>query len=604
LFFIPVIWYLLLKIMDNHKSLIYSILFCVFLSIMTFIHLYYFLLAFFFVSFFILIHFLQHKKKSYFQIYLSLALATLFPMLVFQIWFQSSLQDANDVVTYPYGFFEYVSYPQSVFLPSLGQGANFLAEHLHIKPRNAEGFAYIGLVAGLIALYFVLKLLRFRQFRRYWKPALPNHLSTIMWVAFCMLLLSFGFPKFMGDYLGALRNFRSLGRLAWVFYYVHSVFAAYFLYKFSRYLSIYSAKFPKLGYYFLLAIALAFWGMESFFNAQQTYLNLRNAKISEVFYVWKEDIRPDLQKQGLQATDFQAILALPFFHNGSEKFLLIDNTWEAQICGYAIARKTGLPLLDNYSARAPLSTSIRSIQWVADPVINKQVIKDLPNQKPLLLLISKVGSQGGMERFYAEHATFLFEKEAFRVYRLDIANLLATQKQVVEAVSKYKNSPVVVNEHFHLSKPSQNVHIQSFGDDWWAEDSAEKFVKRSEQRKEILYELPYQAENENSQKMELSFWVKVDIHSHYLPAFQVNLLDEKGQLLKEEIFTAKGSSNVIGNWVRANLWLDVPTNCKKITIQNLDSENLSMDNLLFRPIEVEIYYEKEKVRVYNNFKLP
>jgi hypothetical protein len=102
------------------------------------------------------------------------------------------------------------------------------------------------------------------------------------------------------------------------------------------------------------------------------------------------------QKQGLgqqlswlnrRPDDFQAILPLPYFHLGTDKFAIHGS--EASFHqSYNLAFTTGLPLLANHTTRASVGSAMHHVQLLSSPLIARTLLTRLPSEKPILLLVT------------------------------------------------------------------------------------------------------------------------------------------------------------------------------------------------------------------------
>ena len=77
----------------------------------------------------------------------------------------------------------------------------------------------------LFSLFKIVRYLIRKKIHLIVKPVLPNLLRASVWASVFVLLLSMCLPfqlgmEFLVDWLPFLKQFRSLGRFAWVFYYV------------------------------------------------------------------------------------------------------------------------------------------------------------------------------------------------------------------------------------------------------------------------------------------------------------------------------------------------------------------------------------------------
>ena len=97
-----------------------------------------------------------------------------------------------------------------------------------IQSVGIENKSYIGLVAaiGLVAIGINALKNRFKASLFAQEGKREQFLQLGFWAAFVLLVFAHGIPftingfAFLLDYAGPIRQFRSVGRFAWVFYYV------------------------------------------------------------------------------------------------------------------------------------------------------------------------------------------------------------------------------------------------------------------------------------------------------------------------------------------------------------------------------------------------
>jgi len=120
--------------------------------------------------------------------------------------------------------------------------------------------------------------------------------------------------------------------------------------------------------------------------------------------------------------DYQAILPLPYFHIGSE------NVWLEPKCdilrqSFIVTLKTGLPSMGVMLSRTSLSQTYKSLSLVSEPVSSFQVINDLQNEKPLLLMVDNCNDLSNPEKNLVRHSSLIWKGPKFAFYQLPVAML-------------------------------------------------------------------------------------------------------------------------------------------------------------------------------------
>jgi hypothetical protein len=294
----------------------------------------------------------------------------------------------DDRTAAPWGFTHYRAGFESVFTPVEGPFRDLWRFFLRMRTPNPEGYAYVGLPGLLLLILLVLRVAaRWRRpgppalRRRPWRMALPEDLGLWLPAAGLVLLFSMALPFRWGlegllEALPPLRQFRSPGRMAWAFYAVWTTAAAVFLHRGWRALSRPGGRTAAT----LLVGALTLvWSLEAWANVK----HFRRGGFPPNDLVTGR-FGPALSAAGRSPEDFQAILSLPFYHNGSEK-LYVERGPGALAWGMRAALETGLPLYDVMLSRTSLSQTLTAASLVSrfGPV---PALLDTLDGRPLLVL--------------------------------------------------------------------------------------------------------------------------------------------------------------------------------------------------------------------------
>ena len=625
----PLIWYTSIRLFEGKNTFKWAFALFSVVFIASFIHLYYFLMGGAFLLACIGIHFLQNFRsfKSNFPIYLKMMVATFLPLIIIQIWLFMTLKSAQETVKYPFGFLYYVSDFRTVFLPFYAPESDFwrLFEFLsprkwfnkpYANPANWEGLGFVGFM-GFSFLFFFLyrigKYLSKKQFRYILRPILPQSTQIGIWAAVFVLLFSMGYPlNFLEDAedkVGLLRQFRSLGRLVWAFYYVYMTVCAYYLYAFFRYIQIYSqGKLQKFAYFFI-CFALLISGFELFVPWKNSVDYMKTGNISQNYSFWNTDVSKLLKENGHKVADFQAVLALPYYHLGSEKFGL-EGSWHSQIYSYTTARSTGLPLLNTIAARTPLNISCENIQLLSHPYIKKSFFNKVSDKRPFLLLYSHETEKlsEGEKRLIAK-SKFICKLNEMTYATLDLSAFEDEQAQAIATYRKGANhsEPTIafdgVKATSCVPNPIDDIIIEGFGDVHWTKDetfSHGLFVKKGNT---VIFDRVVR-NSKDSTEMELSFWVKIDINSNYLPHFALIQFEGDKEVMRKDL-EMKFSQEIYKNWARGEFHFPLLKSGNRIYLEANNVKNFYLDNLLLRPKHIDVYTNEksDSVFVINNYPI-
>ena len=230
------------------------------------------------------------------------------------------------------------------------------------------------------------------------------------------MLLSFSLPfnlglKFLLDYMGPIQQLRALSRFAWLFYYLLNITVFYGLF---RILEI--SKWMKL----LAAFAFAFLFYDGWINVEMYKDRLVN-RVPELEDV-QNNSAENLWVQTVDATQFQAILPLPYFHIGSENIWL-DPKCDIAKQSYIVSLKTGLPSMAVMLSRTSISQTYKSLELVSHPVAPFRILDELPTRKPLLLLVDNCAELTDNEKQLVNLSDKIWEGPKFSLHSLSIESL-------------------------------------------------------------------------------------------------------------------------------------------------------------------------------------
>ena len=636
LFVVPLFWYLLIRYFESAHPWKWLGIYSLAVTVMSFVHPYYFLIGFLFLWSSTIVPVLQGKiylgfvsspypfqrgkisdclpmspsgkgrgRKQLQKTILSFSLIlliSLLPVIILKAWEYLSWQGATDSVKYPYGFLSYIAGFESIFLPPqyspLWDMWNAL---IKVRKIGMEGYAYVGFT-GLCVLGFtvgrVIYLLRKKKSRRILRPVLPFPLRGFVWAATLLLIPAMAYPFQLfpswAEVLDFVRQFRSLGRIAWVFYYVFMVYAAWLIYAFYRKWRLQSNKIAnQLKLILIPALAFIFWGMEAYWLIEQhkkQYLANPISNLSEQNVAFDQL----LTDKGIATNEYQAILSLPFYHHGSEKLFL--HNWISSRISMAVSLDTGLPICNNTSARVPLSYMMDAIQLVSHPAIHKALPEKFPLSKPLLLLYQKQENYRPGEALLIARSDSLMEWEGIVFARLDLDDFDDTQDEIIQTFAQQRDSLNQIGMHWVEANTSY-FYFQDFGDTSFS--LGNKLFKH-EKGSLHLFEGTINGIKADIQ-LEVSFWVRIDRETNYLPALDIIQIDATGKQHKSR-FPMQDNHDIYEGWVRVRAEFVPISHAFKLVLQ-IKGKPLTLDNLMIRPVDKNIFSRSAdgQILMYNNY---
>lgn len=343
-FIIPlVIWLWLWQ--QEHKSLLKNIVVALCVIMASLIHFYYFAIMSFFLALAHIFFYVFDKKSGLKTLVLRLMLQVVFPFLVLQLWL-SFTSTSPDRPNNPFGFFNYMSAWEGILLP-LGKPIGTFINHYIIGIRQVhwEGIAYVGLPAAI----FVIGSLIWGATHRF-KFQLKPKIKVLLVSGVFLLAFSMGIPfvfklQFLLDFTGPLKQFRGIGRFAWVFFYIIN---------FMFFIWFWQLKFKNKilrSALIVLLIAALVYEVNTLHGKKFYHTN----KASEF-------LQPEINLTDVQ--NFSAIIPLPFYHVGSENIWYGPEQSNILLYSFSTAIKTGLPIMAVQMSRTSLSETIQSLQWL------------------------------------------------------------------------------------------------------------------------------------------------------------------------------------------------------------------------------------------------
>ncbi len=576
LFWLPLIIWLLLKF-DEKRSWKLSMVIGLITYWAAATHMYFFGL-FGFLFLFYWAHILL-KKEFQFKSYkwmLHVFIQVIVPFLIVQLFIELH-DNVADRTSHPWGFFAYRAHLASVLLPLHKPYARFLMAIGKFR-YDWEAFAFIGMVAlsGLI-VGVVGMIRRIKARKNIWVITDHQLINVLFWASVASLMLSFSLPFGLGlhgllEYMGPLKQLRALARFSWLFYYMLNILVFYGIYKLIQKKTL----LTKL----IAGIAVLFLFYDGYLNVTQYNKRLVN-RISELDD--RENALPQNQwVHEVVPEDYQAILPLPYFHIGSE------NVWLNGNCGierqnFIVSLKTGLPSFGVILSRTSLSQTYKSLQMVSKPFRPLNILEDLPNEKPLLLLVGQCDKLSETEKLLVSQSILVWKGEQFVFYRLELDVLrkhpLLGQQAYNEEVQQAKSQlPGCIFEEYEEQK---------FDDAYEGEGA---YTGRLSKWNNI-FERKLKGVKKG-EKYLISFWVK-EYKKDRLPRTTIELLQYDNEELKNSYRNQlqRLISRFDGDWMQVEIPIEIKADNEWIKVslrqRELKGQLVVVDNLMIRPVVKE-----------------
>ncbi|MFZ4558883.1 MAG: hypothetical protein ACOYOD_01700 [Saprospiraceae bacterium] len=412
---LPMAFYFLMRFQESPRWG-YSALLAFTILFFSLFHFHYFGLFVLGISLYYFIDFMLIRRGRHWARMLPhYALQVLVPFVLLNTWLGSG-PEVSDRASQPWGFSFYRARLEGLFTSAEQRQWQWVDRWVSPLPDlDIEAQNYIGLFAGF-GLFLLLAIQLRAGFRR---PLLPDavpqraFLVRLLPASLLLLLFALGLPFALPGvepllrFTGPLQQFRALGRFSWMFYFAANLFVL-----------AWASHLLRREKWALGAIA-ALLCVESY-----QYIMARNLALDPIPSL---QANASLAQQALiDPGDYQAITTVPFFHLGSESFW-----WEPthlQQEAMVLALRTGLPLCNAMLSRTSRSQTIKQLQLMSEPYRPPVLLKDLPDQRPLLLLYDKRGAAAQSpkwDHFRSALDTMgielLFTTNDFNLYKLPLS---------------------------------------------------------------------------------------------------------------------------------------------------------------------------------------
>ncbi len=443
-FFIPLTWYLLIRFEKSPKKAKYASLLGISILLLFFVHAYLGMIAASLILAYLLAGFIFGHKRFMADIRNNtlLILSSIIPLIIFRlfIFFTDTHYGRTDN---PWGFFVAFAEFETVFLPNHRPLKPVIDSFLPPYEQTWEGWAYIGIVSLVIIIFYFF--VSARQSIQKKKLILDSqwlnsrHLQLMIIGSVFLLFFSMAYPfrfhlEGLLDYLKVLKQFRAVGRFAWVFYFVVTVSSVYIINNIAGY---FRARQKKMIAFLIIILAPSLY----FAEALPYHIDVSKNMRQSVNMFDKSQLDKPLREgiNSINPTEYQAILPLPFFYIGSENFVK-PATDKIYLLSQVISYHTGLPILGAYLTRTSIWESKNIMQVMSPGYYQKKILPDIYSKKPFLIVYS--GQElSQYEKAILDRATLVFTGNDFKLFSISKSALFKnTAREEIENFEKMKPS--------------------------------------------------------------------------------------------------------------------------------------------------------------------
>ncbi|MFD2719387.1 glycosyltransferase family 39 protein [Hymenobacter monticola] len=518
------------------------------------------------------------------------------PLLVFQILI-ALLDSVHDRPTNPYGLLVFRANFASVFGPAV-EPFNAAFQFI-FKSETAipEGVSYVGLPVVLALLFWVFRaagyLLR-RRPGRVLRPSLPAPLRATAWAVVPILLFAMAWPfifePFAGlpDLLPAIKQFRALGRFAWLFYFVMGVWAAVQYWQLHRLLR--QRRLARLGA-LLLLVVVGIWGMEAKYQLNWVVPMFAHNEVADDFLCVNEGYVDALGQAGRYADNFQAIMPLPYYSVGSEKFGL-EPTQTESYESFRASLNLHLPLAATMIPRTGIEQTLHLMELFASDLTPKRWLREVPDARPLLVVASAVDSLRPAETALIRRGGKLLGRyRQVKLYELPLSAFATTRPEQEQKKFTEQQAGLLREGPLWRTQPGAAVVWQSFEQEQapGAVGFTQPGAAHVDKGVLPLFEgtLP-NALPVDSATYELSVWAYAK-GKDWLPIINYWQFTPDGQQVAYASELLNQRTEISGSWVRYSTIIHLTNPANRIKVE-LTGNDVIADDLLIRPRTTNVYW--------------
>jgi hypothetical protein len=601
IFFIPLLWWFLIRFESATTKWHWALLITAYLLWFAFTHVYYLAIGGFMVMLYTLCRsfiFSNKQKKSWKDTF-TLFFAGLFPFL-FIYALVYLVDDVHDRPVDPWGFFAYATTVKGLLTSPY---SSFSGVYNLIKTYNAPGMeseTYLGICGIVGILNATIMILVHRNKARGKSVGRKREFTFPGFVlaSFMLLIFSMAIPfkwnlEWLLDIFSPLKQFRAPGRLAWPFYFSITILSAIYFYKLHRILRI--KELTTLGAS-IIVLVVCIWTAESYSYLKATILPLKKNQTATALFGENGNYNELLKNAGFSKKQFQAIMSIPYYQHGSEKLYIYGNNgslYEAEKASLNLK----MPIVNGYVTRTSIDRSLKLIQLISSSMIHKEAVKDFPDQRPLLLIVSKepglVYRQG--ETDLIARATLIKEGDNFDVYSLPLSAFDDTIPRVKNFIADHKDSFSDLNGYYTDGR--KDVIIQHFDETQADHTLWSKGALYCKNGFVDLYNdtIPFATD---STEYEFSIWLYTNKKHNSYPWVNYWQTDSTGNMIEQKGAEGKVSVEVYENWVRLSLNFVLQNKKNKVLFRLDGNKDQVIDEMLVKPINTHVYIPPENGKFY------
>lgn len=605
--FFPIGWYLLIRYFQNSNQIKWSILIAINILVWTYTHVY---LGFIILFFTFISHFLKgiFEFKSYIKNtknYFDIAIQIILPVLIiFSIIYFTDHHP--DRINMPF-IANYTANFYSVFVPAISPLKPLYNLFFDLSIQNNYLWCrvgnYIGLTSNLAifsfvfisVFYFIIgkpkKILNF----------LPFNMLLFVLASFILLLFSMAVPikYFSNSFLNIIpliKQFSTLGRFAWAFYYVIVVFSMVLFYKL-----LYNKIWGKALLYFLVFLYI-FEGSFYHFKESKTIIMQPNT--------FNKNYLPDDQKilAEINNKKFQAILPLPYYFKFSLPFA-VSNSDSSIYSSMVASYYCSLPIISTYLSRPSVSESLKIFKQLMVYPYQKAVPPIVKDGREIAVIIynSDLNLLNENEKRILDKCTVYLKSATYTIFDLSIDSLTKYNFYENEQTFNQIKSTLLFHNGLMVKDTNEFMVYYNF-------DSLKSSINYNgtgafyglKNENSIIFKTSTK-KMDTSKEYIVSFWYYNYIWDQTFNTVTISESDSNGINMQSLNYSPVETNTIDGWWYLSEYKFKIKSEKSILTIlfhgDNYFENWFAIDDFLIRPTDTDIYRlvnEKGKETIYKN----
>lgn len=591
---LPIIFYYML-VWHQDRKLRYAVYLFISGIFFSLLHLYFALMISFWILLYSIFYLLTHKdalrnKLKHVSI---ISFAGIAPAILVRIFIL-----ATDHITgrpsYPYGARWNRTFLHDIFTSATSPFSKTLSDSglTTTLAGGDEGYTYTGIV--VIVILAIAPIVYFSNRNKVKKDS-NTTLSIWLMVAASMLIFasSIIFIRCFKclDYASFIKQFRAVGRFAWVYYYIASIAAVVILYRWFNIIYVNRKSLAIL----LATLSLTIWMAEAipYTNMTRTRSMYGKTHYNQMFGVDKKEWTGFLNSNGYSTTDFRALYTLPYFHIGTEKLGLLADSEDEINAAFSTSLLLELPLMNVMLSRNSWEQAFEQIKTSGGPYTNKKVLRSR-DYRPILIMCRTNSQLSPDEQYLLGNAEKLGTIDGNNVYALNTTELLsAEQKRNAQLKTLYNN----MSSGDTCITDSCGKWLVAHYDD---NNSTYKLFGAGGQKAidgitKVIFNDTITPLYDGEQ-YEFSAWMLVSADDYKIGRIRIYLLDEHENIIGDIPVLTQEATDSHGLWLRAAKYFPMPAATRRIKVEVVNiifPAYLALDELMIRPANATIISRSE-----------